>query len=137
MTSKQEPKKRTYPTEDDESKTLAQMLDLGRYRYTHIANEMQGTWGARMRAKRLGVRPGFPDDVILNGKELVIIELKRMKGGKTSDEQKQWIEALSGVKGVRVGVCKGAEEAMKFLKYPVRKLKVGKKEQSNEMYNLS
>ena len=127
MTSKQEPKKRTYPTEDDESKTLAQMLDLGHYRYTHIANEMQGTWGTRMRAKRLGVRHGFPDYVILNGKELVIIELKRMKGGQWSPQQKEWLTDLAKVERVRVGVCRGAEEAFAFLKYPkTRKTKVGK-----------
>ena len=108
--------KKSIPTEDQESFAFAEMLRLKRYLFSHIANEMQGTWGARIRNKRMGMTRGFPDYAILKKNELVFVEMKRQSGGKVSDEQQAWIDGLNRIGGVRAGVCRGAEEAIRFVK---------------------
>lgn len=47
--------------------------------------------------------PGFPDIVAVRGEELWFIELKADRGQLT-EAQKSWLEALRGVKRVRVAL---------------------------------
>lgn len=64
-----------------------------------------------MRNKRLGVRPGFPDLILITrGHQLVFIEMKKKKGGTVRPEQRVWIELLIA-SGVVVHVCNGFDEA--------------------------
>ena len=75
-----------------------------------------------MRAE--GIKAGAPDLIIFDrppskreAKEAcpgVAIELKRIKGGRVSDEQRQWLDNLSA-RGWITAVCKGFEEAVKLL----------------------
>ncbi len=110
-------KGRIYPTEDQEAIAFAEMLRLKKLRFSHIVNEAQTkNWGAINKARRMGKAKGVPDYLIVKGRELIFVELKRTKGGVVSEEQKQWIEALNRVEGVRAGICRGAEEAMRFVK---------------------
>ncbi len=105
------------PTEAQEGKTLVAYLRLKRLRFTHIANETGSGAGARfqgIRNKQQGVSKGFPDYLVITGGILIAIELKRTKGSRTSPEQLEWIDALNEV-GVPARVCKGAEEAIKFI----------------------
>lgn len=105
------------PTEAQEGRTLVAYLRVRGFKFTHIANETGSGRGAQfqgIRNKQQGVSKGFPDYlVIVNGK-LIAIELKRLKGSKTSPEQIEWIEALNNV-GVPAQVCKGAEAAIAFI----------------------
>lgn len=60
-----------------------------------------------------GVRAGVPDmclPVPRGGFAALYIELKRQKGGRVSDEQRGWIEALNRA-GNRAIVCRGFDEA--------------------------
>lgn len=106
--------------EYNESVAFAEYLELmkaqGRVRlYSHIPNETYTTsWNQKLRNKRQGVSPGFPDYVILTESEMVVIELKRRKGGKVSKEQAEWIAEFQRL-GIRAGVCKGFDEAVEFL----------------------
>ena len=66
---------------------------------------------ARLRAE--GVRAGVPDlclPVPRGGFHGLYIELKRLRGGRLSEQQRAWLDAL-GKQGDAVAVCKGWEDA--------------------------
>jgi hypothetical protein len=74
--------------------------------------------GARLKA--LGAKAGVPDLFICQSARLgsdlyhgLFIEMK-VKGGKVSPEQKQWIEQL-GKKGYLATVCFGFDEAKRLI----------------------
>lgn len=106
------------PTEAQEGEMLVAYLRLKGYLFTHIANESgSGRQDAMIRGarmKRQGVSRGFPDYLVITKKGLAAIELKRLKGSKTSIEQLAWAEALNNA-GVPTGICKGAPEAIEFI----------------------
>lgn len=68
------------------------------------------------RLKAEGVKAGVPD-VCLPARSgdghysCLWIELKRLKGGRVSPEQAEWIERLSAQPGHRAVVCRGWVEA--------------------------
>jgi hypothetical protein len=71
----------------------------------------------------LGLKPGVPDVMILDKVSQyggrpnvrgVAIELKRVSGGKLSDEQESWALRLRA-RGWLVFVCKGAGAAIKVV----------------------
>lgn len=67
------------------------------------------------RLKAQGVKAGVPDlflPVPRVGYHGLYIEMKRQKGGRVSDDQKDWIAFLTA-QGYRTAVCKGAEEAIR------------------------
>ena len=79
----------------------------------HIPNGGSRNQIEAYNLKRQGVKPGVPDIClpIPNGQfSALYIELKRRKGGRLSDDQRGWIEALNRA-GNRAVVCKGWEEA--------------------------
>lgn len=65
------------------------------------------------RLKKEGVRPGFPDLIVLlprGGYHGLLIEMKRIHGGIVSDVQSE-LHALYRSVGYRVEVCCGATAA--------------------------
>lgn len=83
--------------------------------FTHIPNETYTTSrNAKRKNKLQGVRPGFPDYIILTNTKILIIEMKRSKGGVVSDYQQSWINQLE-LLGITVKVCYGFEEAREFI----------------------
>ena len=104
------------PLEDVESTMFAQYLQALQLQkkvldYTHTANETYTkSWGTKMKNKRMGVTKGIPDFIIVTKKALVFIEMKRVKGGVISPEQKSWIESLKKV-GQVAEITKGFDEA--------------------------
>lgn len=50
--------------------------------------------------------PGFPDCILIRGKYLLAIELKRSRLHKPTAEQTRWLKAFSGVSHVRAAVWK-------------------------------
>lgn len=105
------------PTEAQEGRILVAYLRLRGYRFTHIANETGGGAGARfqgIRNKQQGTSKGFPDYLVIKHNKLIAIELKRIKGSKTTPEQTAWLAALKEC-GVVVGLCKGAKEAIDLI----------------------
>ena len=69
--------------------------------------------GQRMKAKKAGLNPGFPDLIILTNKKAIAIEMK-IKPNKPSKDQEAWIEALDRI-GVSVFVAWGFQEAVDFM----------------------
>lgn len=107
------------PLEEDEQIALFQWAayESGTYPELklmyHIPNGGKRNKVIAAKFKRMGVKPGVPDiflPVAKGGYHGLYIELKRTKGGGTSDNQDTWIEALRE-QGYRVDVCKGWEKA--------------------------
>jgi hypothetical protein len=66
-----------------------------------------------MNMKREGVKPGVPDLFLAcpsKGFHGLFIEMKKRKGGKTSEAQYRWLTDLS-LAGYQVAICAGWEEA--------------------------
>ncbi len=119
------------PTERDEQVRLAKYLDSLGLLWCHVPNEGHGGYGkgaqikgARLRAE--GLKSGVPDVLIFNQCSVVsdeeelhrsgcAIELKRQKGGRVSDSQKEWLAGLRQA-GWVAEVCNGFEEAQKLIK---------------------
>jgi len=79
--------------------------------FSHIANEtFTKSWVTKMKNKAMGVRPGMPDYIIIANRHIIFIEMKRVSGGKLSDYQKTWLEALQAL-DLPAHVCKGFEDA--------------------------
>lgn len=100
------------PTEHEEQRELVKW-----FRQTHrgvrifaIPNGGQRSLAAAARLKVEGVSAGVPDLFIPAWR--LWIEMKRIKGGAVSAEQKDWIKYLEEV-GYCAKVCKGADDAKK------------------------
>lgn len=115
-----------YPSESAEQQCLFRWAAVMRARLPelallyHVPNEgkrSQAT-GGRMRAE--GLKKGVPDiclPVPRGNCHGLYIELKRQRGGRTSPEQREWIDALNA-QGYRACVCCGWEDAaMEIEKY--------------------
>lgn len=103
------------PTEYQDGCVLAEYCQLKHYLFSHIpAETFTKSWGIKIKNKKQGVNKGVPDYIIIIGTKLVFIELKRIKGGVVSREQQEWIDRLK-LCGVYANICKGADEAIKFL----------------------
>ena len=107
------------PTEEAEQEAVIEWAELMRNQVPeldllfHIPN---GGWrhpGTAVKMKKAGVKAGVPDLFLPVPRGLshgLWIEMKRTKGGKVSDEQKDWIEALEH-QGYVCIIAHGAEEA--------------------------
>jgi hypothetical protein len=71
--------------------------------------------GAKL--KRLGTKAGVPDLFFCSpqqGYPGLYIEMKRLRGGRLSPEQKRWIDRLTK-QGYKVATCEGAQAAKKTI----------------------
>lgn len=110
---------RTGPTEAQEQEALFSWAAYNRGKYPqlelmyHIPNEGKRSGMNGYRLKAQGLRKGVPDIClpVPSGRYTALyIELKRMDGGRVSEEQRGWISALNRV-GCRAVVCHGWEAA--------------------------
>lgn len=116
------------PTEYEECKKFVQWLRLNNIPHSHCANESQsGSKNAMIRGAKLKAigqsRGVFDYDIYVPIKgitgevdcyELIKIEMKRIKGGSVSIEQKNW-QQIYNMAGIQNKICKGADEAIKFV----------------------
>lgn len=87
--------------------------------FSHTAQETYTkSWKQKSKNKRMGVRSGVPDYLIVTKNKLLFIEMKRKKGGVVSKTQKEWIKAINDAGGFAV-VCSGFEEAKKVIEKEV------------------
>lgn len=107
------------PTEHDEQVSLFQWSQIAACKYPELTLMFaipNGGLRNAIVAKKLkaeGVRQGVPDiflPVPRSGFCGLFIEMKRVKGGRESQEQKDFREAVSAL-GYRSVVCKGWLEA--------------------------
>ena len=118
-----DPFKVPVPTEDEEQQTFIDWLDLVGLKYTAVPNNTYTPHMAqKMKNRRLGLRKGFPDMIVLVDRDkskdgegyFLAIEMKRTKDSTTSPEQHAWIDAINalGSDNVVAYVCKGADAAI-------------------------
>lgn len=118
-TQKKKPSEPPVPTEDEEQEALFQWAETMEYKYPelralyHITNEGKRSKSTGARLKREGLREGV-SDICLPVKRgpygSLYIELKRRKGSRVSDEQRDWISLMWEL-GNAAYVCYGWEEA--------------------------
>lgn len=111
------------PTESVEQQHLFNWVNfqLGRFPELallyHVPNggSRRKSEAGRFRAE--GVKAGVPDlclPVARGGYHGLYIEMKRIKGSKTSEEQKAWLACLKA-QGYFVALCKGWEAASRVI----------------------
>jgi len=76
----------------------------------------------KIKAKREGVRPGFPDLVIVTHHEVIFLEMKRVKGGRVRPEQLKWLAKLDGKQTV-TAVAMGADDAIRYVEAKIQNKK--------------
>lgn len=105
------------PTEDFEQRTLANRLRGTDLIWCHVPNGGKRDKRVAAQMRRHGVMPGVPDILIFtpghDGKPTAI-ELKRIKSGRVSKEQKQWLVDLAEC-GWHTEVSKGADAAWELI----------------------
>ena len=103
------------PLEYDEQVVFVEYLNLKNLAHFHVPN---GTWtksfNQKKRNKKLGVSSGVPDLFVIVRGRLIAIEMKRVSDSTTSPAQKEWLRLLNEA-GVQAVVCKGADNAIKFI----------------------
>jgi hypothetical protein len=106
-------------SEDHEQMVFITYLEQRGLRFTAIPNNTYSPHiSVKVRNKRMGLRAGFPDMVVVvPGVGLACVEMKRAKSppSATSPEQLEWIDALNTCPGVEARVCKGADAAIAFI----------------------
>jgi hypothetical protein len=96
------------------------------YRVSASANGGSRHFLEALKFKQMGVSPGFPDievpypiPGIYNG---FYLEMKRQKGGKVSEEQREWLAYLRD-RGYFADVAYGFEEAKKLWEFYISHFK--------------
>jgi hypothetical protein len=105
------------PTEHEDQAALITWFDL---QYPKLSGRLAASsGGARMRPatakkeKAAGMRKGYPDLNLLtprHGFAGLIIEMKRVKGGRLDPDQADWLQWLND-QGFMAVVCKGFDAA--------------------------
>ena len=117
------------PTEEQEQQAFVQWCQINDIVVHHSPNEGSGSRQAAIRGarmKRLGTSKGFWDlmlfipvhslvDGEIDDYQIVMVEMKRKRGGSVSPEQKEW-QKIYETAGIPCKVCKGADEAIDFVK---------------------
>lgn len=108
-------------TEAQEQQRLAQALDTAGYLWTATANGGKRSASSGAALKASGVKAGVPDVLVFSptvqAPQGAAVELKRIRPrkGRTSAEQRIWIERLNAA-GIRAAVCYGAADAVDYLR---------------------
>jgi len=100
---------------------LQELESLGKViKYTSIPNETYTPYkSVRSRRMRMGLRKWLCDLFVIykdfyGNKKLLFLELKTTKN-RATDDQKAWIEALTGIENVTVKLAKWIHEARAVL----------------------
>lgn len=103
-------------TEEQEQIKFINWLEANNYKFSALPlSTFTRSWGVKMKNKRLGVRAGVPDLMVIVKNNLIFIEMKREKRGVVSKFQKEWIQALNKCIGVQAFVCAGFEQAKRIV----------------------
>lgn len=118
----------TVAREDEEQIMLFEWAALREGRWPelrlmyHVPNEGKRGMAAAMLQKRMGLKSGVPDiclPVARGGYHGMYIELKRAHGGRLTQSQREWLEALNG-QGYRAVRCDGWSEAVQAIELYMR-----------------
>lgn len=119
------------PLEETEQAQFVVLLEKNNLKFTAIPNNTYTKYmNQKVKNHRVGLRPGFSDMIVLvpphrsiDGEGYFLcIEMKRLSGSSTSKDQKEWLEAITGlgVTNVQAYICKGCVGAVKVMKHYVK-----------------
>jgi hypothetical protein len=105
------------PTEDEEQIEFVKYLVTRGLKHTAIPNHTYNPHHSQQNHnKKLGLNKGLCDMLVaLPGIGLAWVEMKRIKGSNTSDEQLEWVDTLNLCPGSEARICKGWREAVAFI----------------------
>lgn len=109
------------PLEEAEQAAVIAWCDLQGHPYNLINGSMNGvrlTIGQSVKAKKAGMRKGFPDlnlPIARNDYHGLYVEMKRVSGGVASEDQKKWKHILEA-EGYAHVYAYGCDEAIAFIK---------------------
>lgn len=117
--------KNTTPLEKEEQINFVTYCELNNIKVISTQNgfkmpKQSFNWAAYSNTlKRMGMRKGFPDLIVLarnesQTHEVLFIEMKRQKGGTVRPEQKEWINTLDNL-NYCVGIAYGYNSAINIL----------------------
>ena len=107
------------PSEHSEQVALVRYLTMRRIPFAAIPNGGKRDKVTACQLKAEGVALGFPDLIIFLDGLTLALELKVRTGGVVSPEQKEWLAFFSARPGWAAMVCRGAQEAIKFIEAKV------------------
>ena len=111
------------PTEDQEQMAIFYWAGMAQGAIPELAllyaipNGGKRAIATAKRMKATGTKAGIPDiclPVARGGYHGLYVELKRVRGGMVSDNQRSWIQALTK-QGYKAVVCRGSEEAIRMI----------------------
>lgn len=120
---KKPPKVTDCPLEFQDQENIFKWADMMKHKYPELEllngslNGVRLTIGQATKAKRSGMKKGFPDMNLPVPRGFfhgLYIELKREKGGVVSKEQKWWRKKLKEQKYLSV-ICKGYDESIRLI----------------------
>ena len=119
---KTQPKPNLSPTEDQEQTVLVNWLDRRHIPFYHVPNGGQRNALEGAKFKRLGVRAGVPDICVCRANKThhgLYIELKRLQGGRLTENQSYWQRLLER-EGYKWVLALGAADAIKAVEEYLR-----------------
>lgn len=103
------------PLEETEQAVVVQYCELRGIKLSAIPNSTYTpSMKQKVKNKRQGLRAGLPDLLLIINNQLIFIEMKRVKGGVVSPEQREWHIALNTA-GIPTYVCHGSDEAIELI----------------------
>lgn len=108
------------PKEIDEQANVVEYLELLKAQgkvilYTALPNNtFTRSWKQKAKQKREGVKPGFPDMVIVFKDRVLFLEMKKKKGGTVRENQWEWLTSLAD-KNTTSAVANGFDEAKEII----------------------
>jgi hypothetical protein len=117
--------KKLIPTEGEEQENFFSWARLAGYPYNllfAIPNGSHKSPAMAAKFKREGLMPGIPDTMLPHaskGFNGCFIEMKRIKGSVTTEEQIKWKQTLEK-ENYFVAICKGFDEAKSTLENYVK-----------------
>lgn len=112
-------KVQTVPTEEHEQIVFVTWLKKQGYWLSASANGGSRNLFEAVKLKRMGVSAGYPDvfvPLVTPQFSGFFLEMKRVKGGKVSPNQVEWLNYLRS-QGYYAEVARGAEEAKDMFKF--------------------
>jgi len=103
-------------SEQQEQEQLVKWLEYKHFKFSALPlSTFTKSWAIKIKNKKMGVRAGVPDLMVIVKNQLIFIEMKKTKGGVVSEFQDSWIKELNNCNGVKAFVCNGFEEAKKVI----------------------
>ncbi len=113
----------TPPSEHEEQAKVIAWTEVNKDRYPDVdmifavPNGAMKTKAGARKFKREGLKSGVPDlvlPVVTAEHPGLYIEMKKIKGGTVSDDQKEWLRRLEG-QGYKTVVARGHREAIRAI----------------------